>query len=118
MVPIRKNMRVLAGVTLLAIAGGQAQADTAATIRQLQTLRQFNSLTIIDVAAMSEEGKRGKRNTLAAQRAANCNSPFTTLQAAIANNPALSRRVPNLRSVYAARVEGGRVYIYLGDPTC
>ena len=117
MLLLRKIIQLFAAVGLLALAGGQAQADTADTIRQLQTIRQVDSVTVIDTAAMHDGNGRG-RSYLASNRAMNCSAPLTPLQAAIAGNPSISGRVPNLRSAYAARVEGARVYIYLGDPIC
>jgi hypothetical protein len=108
---------VLAVVGWSALAGLPARADNAAAIQALQTLRSVESVNFIDVAARSDRW-------IYAKRALPSHTALTPLQVAIVSNPAVVAAITNLRfrgafdlkSVYAARVEGARVYIYLGDP--
>ena len=110
-------MLALAGWCALAVpayaGGGNDEA-----IRALSRLKEVAAVDVIDVAGESDPNIFAKRGI------PDC-MPLTPLQTAIVNNRAVVAAIDDgfltyfdLKSVYAAKVVGDRVYIYLGDPPC
>ena len=105
----------LAGLSLLAALPAQAGSGNDRAIRALATLRYVDRLVVVDVGSMSDR-------RIWSKRAAHSYWPLTPLQLAIANNPAVVEAINrtvwslDLKSVYAARIEGYTVYLYEGEP--
>ncbi len=103
------------GLCLLAVLPAQAGSGNNRAIRDLATLHYVDRVVVVDVAQGSDRWIRAKRAHTSRQ-------PLTPLQVAIAGNPALVEAIDrsmwnfDLKSVYAARVEGYTVYIYMGEP--
>lgn len=102
-------------VCTLAPALAMAGSGNDAAIRAIQSLRVVNFLDIIDVSNGNPH--------IESMRAMPSSTPLTPLQEAIVSNPVLVDAIRHrhwspfdLKSVYAAKVEGYSVYIYMGDP--
>ncbi len=108
-------LAAVAALFLLAVPPAEAGSGNNRAIQALSTLRYVDRVVVVDAA-------RGTDRWLDAKRAHTSRQPLTPLQAAIAGNPALVDAINrtvwslDLKSVYAARVEGYTVYIYLGEP--
>ena len=106
----------VAGWCVLAGLPAYAGSNNLAAIRSIQSLRFVDSVNVVDVAA------RGHDRWIFSKRAMHSNAPYTPLQVAIVSNPHLMAVIQatvwsfDLKSVYAAQVEGSHVTIYLGDP--
>ncbi len=115
MVPMMTKIAMLVAVLLTFAVGAPALADNATAIRQLQSLRQVNYVNVIDTGATADRW-------VFAKRAMHSNTPLTPLQVAIVSNPVLMSAVRattwnfDLKSIYAARIEGYSVYLYMGSP--
>ena len=102
------------GLSLMAVLPAQAGSGNDRAIRDLRTLRTVDRVVVVDVSATSR--------WIWAKRAHNSVMPLTPLQTAIVRNrpliDAINRTVWSfdLKSVYAARVEGYTVYLYEGEP--
>ncbi len=102
------------GLSLLAVVPAHAGSGDELAIRQLRTLRTVDRLVVID-GTQSDRLIWGKRAHVS-------RLPLTPLQMAIAENPALVEAINHrvwsfdLKSVYAARIEGYTVYLYEGEP--
>jgi hypothetical protein len=117
---MKKRLATMALFLGAALVGGLpgpvlAGSGNDAAIRAIQTLRTVNFLDIIDVSQDNPH--------IDSMRAMPSRTPLTPLQEAIAGNPALVEAIRHrgwapfdLKSVYAARVEGYSVYLYMGDP--
>jgi hypothetical protein len=98
----------------LTAAPAEAGSGNRAAIAAIATLRYVDRVNVIDTV-LSDRFVYSKR-------AMPNNTPLTPLQVAIISNPALVDAIRvtvwsfDLRSAYAARVEGNTVYIYLGEP--
>ena len=114
MTRLRAVLAALA-LSLLAVLPAQAGSGNDRAIRDLSMLRNVDRVVVIDA------GTRGDR-FIWAKRAHHSVQPLTPLQRAIVRNPALVRAIDrsmwnfDLKSVYAARVVGYTVYIYMGEP--
>lgn len=114
MTRLRTVLAILA-LSLLAALPVQAGSGNNRAIRDLRTLRHVDRLVVIDV------GTRADRY-IWAKRAHESVQPLTPLQVAIVRNNALVEAINHrvwsfdLKSVYAARVEGYTVYLYMGEP--
>ena len=103
------------GLCLLAILPAQAGSGNDRAIRDLSTLRTVDRVDVIDVGLWSNRHIWAKRALPSASR-------LTPLQLAILRNRALIDAINrtvwsfDLKSVYAARVEGYTVYLYMGEP--
>ena len=103
------------GLSLLAVLPAQAGSGNDGAIRDLRTLHTVDRLVVIDVGARHDRW-------INAKRAQTSRLPLTPLQTAILRNPALIEAINHrvwsfdLKSVYAARVEGYTVYLYEGEP--
>jgi hypothetical protein len=103
-----------AGLGLLTVLPAQAGSGNDRAIQALSTLTTVDRVVVIDVSATSRWiwGKRAHNSVM----------PLTPLQTAIVRNrplvDAINRTVWSfdLKSVYAARVEGYTVYLYEGEP--
>ena len=108
---------VLAALALSLVATLPAAAGSGndRAIRDLRTLRTVDRVVVIDVGAQSDRHIWAKRAHYSVM-------PLTPLQVAIVQNPALIEAINrtvwsfDLKSVYAARVEGATVYLYEGEP--
>ncbi len=102
-------------LSLLAVLPAQAGSGNDRAIRDLRTLRTVDRLVVIDVGAQHDRW-------IWAKRAHHSVQPLTPLQTAILRNGALidaiNRKVWSfdLKSVYAALVQGNTVYLYLDEP--
>ena len=107
-------MLAVVGGCLMAAAPADAGSGNRAAIAALATLRYVDRVDVIDTVLSD--------HTVQSRRAQYNNTPLTPLQVAIISSPPLVQAIRatvwsfDLRSVYAARVEGGTVYIYLGEP--
>jgi hypothetical protein len=105
---------LICGLCLLAVLPAQAGSGNDRAIRDLRTLRTVDRVVVVDVSSTSR--------WIWAKRAHNSVMPLTPLQSAIVRNrpliDAINRTVWSfdLKSVYAARVEGYTVYLYEGEP--
>ena len=106
---------LIAALSLLAVLPAEAGSGNERAIRELRTLRYVDRLVVIDVGAQHDrwiESKRAQESRL----------PLTPLQVAIMNNGALVEAINHrvwsfdLKSVYAALIEGNTVYLYLDEP--
>jgi len=103
------------GLGLVAAPLAQAGSGNEKAIGDLATLRYVDRVVVIDVAARTDRSIRAKR-------AHESVMPLTPLQIAILHNPALIDAIDrtvwtfDLKSVYAARVVGYTVYLYMGEP--
>jgi hypothetical protein len=99
---------------LLAAVPANAGSGNRAAIAALATLRYVDRVDVIDTVLNDR--------FIYSRRAMPNNTPLTPLQVAILNSPPLVQAIRasvwrfDLRSVYAALVEGNTVYIYLGEP--
>ncbi len=106
---------LIGALSLLAVLPAQAGAGNERAIRDLRTLRYVDRLVVIDVGAQHDRW-------IYAKRAQVSRLPLTPLQVAIVNNrplvEAINHRVWSfdLKSVYAALIEGNTVYLYLDEP--
>jgi hypothetical protein len=106
---------VVLGLGLLAVAPAEAGSGNTRAIHDLRTLRYVDRVVVVDVSI-------GHDRYIWAKRAHQSVQPLTALQTAIVNNrpliEAINRTVWSfdLKSIYAARVEGYTVYLYMGDP--
>jgi hypothetical protein len=104
-----------AGLSLLAVLPAQAGSGNDRAIRALATLHYVDRLVVVDVGSMSDR-------RIWSKRASHSRQPLTPLQLAIANNPAVVEAINrtvwsfDLKSIYAARIEGYTVYLYEGEP--
>jgi hypothetical protein len=111
----RMAVGILMGLAALAAEPALAGSGNVAAIHDIETLRYVNRVNVIDTAAQSDRWVYGKR-------AMHNNAPLTPLQVAILNNGALMHAIQttvwsfDLRSVYAAKVEGYTVHLYMGEP--
>jgi hypothetical protein len=114
MTRLRTVLAALA-LSLLAVLPAAAGSGNNRAIRDLSTLRYVDRVVVIDA------GTRGDR-FINAKRAHESVLPPTQLQMAIMRNPALVAAIDrsmwnfDLKSVYAARVVGTTVYLYMGEP--
>ena len=105
---------LICGLCLLAVLPAQAGSGNDRAIRDLRTLRTVDRVVVVDASATSR--------WIWAKRAHNSVMPLSPLQSAIVRNrpliDAINRTVWSfdLKSVYAARVEGYTVYLYEGEP--
>ncbi len=105
----------LLGATLAAAQPAVAGTGDNVAIHNIETLRFVTRVNVIDVAARLDRRVWGRR-------AMYNNAPLTPLQVAILNNRPLMNAIQatvwsfDLRSVYAAKVEGYTVYLYMGEP--
>ena len=105
---------LICGLCLLAVLPAQAGSGNDRAIRDLRTLRTVDRVVVVDVSATNR--------WIWAKRAHNSVMPLSPLQSAIVRNrpliDAINRTVWSfdLKSVYAARVEGYTVYLYEGEP--
>ncbi len=108
-------MLAAAGCYALAALPALAGSGNDLAVRQLQTLHRVNRVVVVDVEAWSDRD-------IWAKRALHSSTPLTPLQIAIASNRALVAAINatvrrfDLKSIYAARVEGYTVYLYMGEP--
>ena len=105
---------LILGLSLLAVPPAQAGSGNDRAIRALSTLRTVDRVVVVDIAITQRH--------IWAKRMMGSTTPLTPLQVAILQNPALIAAIDrtvwsfDLKSVYAARVEGYTVYLYMGEP--
>jgi hypothetical protein len=106
---------VILGLGLLAAVPAEAGSGNDRAIRDLRTLRTVDKLVVVDVGAQHDRW-------IYAKRAQESRLPLTPLQVAIMNNRALVETINrtvwsfDLKSVYAALIQGNTVYLYLDEP--
>jgi hypothetical protein len=114
MMRLRVVLAALA-LSLLAVLPAAAGSGNDRAIRDLSRLRSVDRVVVIDVAAWSNRH-------IWAERARISRIPLSPLQLAILRNDALVDAINrtvwrfDLKSVYAARVVAGTVYLYEGEP--
>jgi hypothetical protein len=102
-------------LSLVAVLPAQAGSGNDRAVRDLRTLRTVDRVVVVDVAAQSDRH-------IWAKRALPSIMPLTPLQVAIVRNRSLVEAIDrtvwsfDLKSIYAARVEGYTVYLYEGEP--
>ncbi len=106
---------LICGLCLLAVLPAQAGSGNDRAIRDLGTLHTVDRLVVVDVGARHDRW-------IYAKRAQTSRLPLTPLQTAILRNRALVEAINHrvwsfdLKSVYAALVQGDTVYLYLDEP--
>jgi hypothetical protein len=113
---MKKILAMLAFVAMTAmVAPAQAGSGNDRAIRALRVLHTVDRVVVVDTVAWSDRHIWSKR-------ALPKITPLTPLQVAIVNNHSLVAAIDqtvwsfDLKSVYAARVEGYTVYLYMGEP--
>ncbi len=103
------------GLSLLVALPAEAGTHNVRAIRDIGTLRTVDRLVVVDVGRQHDRRIWEKRSHYSRM-------PLTPLQVAIVSNPALLHAINHtvwsfdLKSVYAARVEGYTVYLYMDEP--